>query len=52
MCNLVSFIEILVDAVTNIGSAECNVYSAKLPLQCKSINMLSSNIWNIVCVLV
>ena len=52
MCNLVPCIEIVVDAVTNIGSGECNVCSAELPLQCKSINMLSSNIWNIVCVLV
>ena len=33
MCNLDSFIEIVVDAVTNIGSGECNVCSTELPLQ-------------------
>ena len=33
MCNLDSFIEIVVDAVPNSGSGECNVCSTKVPLE-------------------
>ena len=33
VCNSDSFIEIIVDAVLNSGSRECNVCSTKVPLQ-------------------